>query len=551
MARILGIDIGQDAIRATLLRASFRQLEPMQYFEAALPAPRSTQRPDPFGAFRTPDDGVDDDDDVTAIPEDGIRESARDVMITEAVQDLLARVRPAPDRIIIGMDGRKASLRHVSVPKAAVKRAAEVLPYELESVLPFDVDDAVIDYVISKPGALETTLLACAVPKDEIRETLQTHARWGIEPHAITLGTTVVAELVQLIPDLCAPGLALASSSGEEDATVGGSAGSVLVLETDGERVDVCALERFAATGKKALPQTLVSSARCVSTGPADGAAFFGELRRTLAGFRAQGVAEPTRIWVCGAGSDEDFRHSLESALGLPTSALYLPDATSGQLTVGPAFAVSTALACFGARKQGGINLRRGEFTPKVSSAGLKQHGPLLGISAAAILTTFLFSVYVNWSMVTDDHERLKTELETVTEQAFGTSAKTAARAKELLERGPKLNDPLPRFDAYDLLDAVSQLVPKEISHDTRRFRAELDEDGFRGTFEVEGTVGSIAETDQIVAALEGHECIKEIEKGPTRPGRGGSGISYEIEGKFECPGAPQPEGKKRRRGRN
>ena len=101
MARFLGIDIGDNALRGVLVRSALRKLEVERYVEIPL-----TAAPDSPGR----------------LPE-----------LAEAGRNLLRALASAPDAIVGGVAGEETSLRVLELPAAARKRIAEVLPFELET----------------------------------------------------------------------------------------------------------------------------------------------------------------------------------------------------------------------------------------------------------------------------------------------------------------------------------------------------------------------------------------------------------------------------------
>jgi hypothetical protein len=100
----------------------------------------------------------------------------------------------------------------------------------------------------------------------------------------------------------------------------------------------------------------------------------------------------------------------------------------------------------------------------------------------------------------------------------------------------------LPRFDAYDVLEAISESIPVEIQHDTRRLLIEIDDEGDSGRFEIQGTVGSIAERDRIVDELQGHRCFAEAEKGSISTAAEDR-KDYKVVVKIDCPSGSATRG--------
>jgi hypothetical protein len=277
------------------------------------------------------------------------------------------------------------------------------------------------------------------------------------------------------------------------------------------------------------------------------------DLKRTMISFRASGTEPPSRILLAGElASDPNAPGWLGERLDAELTQVPLPPGPgAGEGGIGR-FARSAALAARLAGRRKRIDLRQGEFTPTATGGIIAQHARLLAVCAAAILLSFMFSTWARWAVLDGEREALAAELERVTEESFGEGTTSATTARQLVEEGPRNRDPLPRFDAYDLLDAISQNIPSEITHNTRRLHIELDEDGHGALFELQGRVASVAERDQIAEQLEEHECIAEdaIEKGRTSPGPNNEGLNYQIESVVRCPGAPEPEENRRSRRR-
>ena len=195
------------------------------------------------------------------------------------------------------------------------------------------------------------------------------------------------------------------------------------------------------------------------------------------------------------------------------------------------------------------LDLRQGEFASTQSLGWVRDHARLVAAAAAAVLLRFAFATYARWSTLSDEREELRAQLGEVTEAVFDVRTDSPSRAKELLEGGASAADPLPRFTAFDALEAISAAVSAEVTHDTRRMTVEVDDVAREGRFEIQGVVASIAERDQIVAALEAHECFQEVDKGPTS-NAGDDKLNYRLEVTIGCPGdAPaEEEGSSRRR---
>ena len=102
----------------------------------------------------------------------------------------------------------------------------------------------------------------------------------------------------------------------------------------------------------------------------------------------------------------------------------------------------------------------------------------------------------------------------------------------------PKTNDPLPRFDAFDALAALSGAInPSITTHEVRRLRIEIADDKRDGRLELQGLLPTLQQRDQVVGDLEKQGCFRDFKLGKTGPAPGGGSdrISYQIEAMVQC----------------
>jgi general secretion pathway protein L len=490
MARLLGIDVGPNALRGVLLRSALRKVEVERYLEIPL---------------------TEGEDSPARAPE-----------LAQAGRNLLAAAGVTPDTIIAAIPGEEASLRSVELPPAARKRIAEVLPFELEALLPFEPSDAAIDFQPMAENGGSTRLMVAAVLRPKVRATIDQLAHAGIEPQELAAGAAALDGLCQLLPELRGPG-------------------PFLLVDLGDRRTDLC----LVANG-------YCVAARTVSIGLADmpGAAedARSELQRTLAGFRGGGADAPQAVYALGSGAvAEGGLAWLADVIELPVSALALPPPGAGGSEANASFGKAAALAARSAQNRRRINLRTGEFAPTQVRGQLLGQVNLAVTCAVVIVVAAMFSLKARQSLLMSEQDALSTELATVTKQVLGTTFTDPALAEAQI-KNPKSNDPLPRFDAFDAVGALSSAIPQEISHEVKRLSVDFADEKAEGTFELQGSLESLGQRDEIVSALQKHPCFKDIELGRTNSAAGGQDrISYQLEAKLECPGevAPKKTGKK------
>ncbi|MGB5812825.1 MAG: hypothetical protein WBG86_19985, partial [Polyangiales bacterium] len=207
-----------------------------------------------------------------------------------------------------------------------------------------------------------------------------------------------------------------------------------------------------------------------------------------------------------------------------------------------PMFARAAALAARATTRKKRLDLRQGEFASKAAAGQIRQNLRLIAICAVAVVLTFGVSLFSRYRVAKAEHEGLVDKLASVSSDLLGEETRSAMHARDLLVGGSGETDPLPRFDAYDVLEAISQSIPAEIQHDTRRLLIEIDDAGNAGRFEIQGTVGSIVERDRVVEELQSHPCFAEAEKGSISAAREDR-KDYKLTVKIDCPeGGATPE---------
>lgn len=488
MPRVLGIDIGSDALRGALVRSTMRRVE----VEKTLSIPLTQ----------------------------AVGSPGRLVELTEGVQALLGAVGAPPDTVIASMPGDRASLRVVTLPASVAKRIAEVVPFEIEALLPFGLDDAVLDYQRVDARGETLRVLVAAVPSEHVRALLAELATVGIDPRELAVGAVALEGLVALVPELA------------DEA-------SVLLVELAEERTELCVLERGHC-----------ASARTISIGtrhlPASLDLLGRELRHSLAAHQAAGGKRPTRALSCGVGAGAPSANAwLAREIQCPVEPVTLPAPIGGGLPPGPASARAVALGALAALGSRRINLRQGAFAPARGAARLAEHARLLAICVAIVAMAATFALKSEQALLADERRALRSELAALTKEAFGKTTTDPVEA-EAWVTSRKVDDPLPRFDAFDAFAAISSAVAPEIEHELRRLRVDLADEKREGTLELQGTLSSIEERDAIIRALTEHACFGEIEPGRVTPAGGKDRINYQIEAVVRCPGEAPPEGKKR-----
>jgi general secretion pathway protein L len=476
----LGIDIGSTSVKAALVRSTYRKVALVRVTtaEVAEGAPAA----------------------------DAVRAAVLRVMEGE---------RQLPDSNAVAIDGSRAAIHRLLLPAAAQKQLLDVLTYELEAQIPFDIEGAVFDWRLLEKATDDGQLpiVAAVARVDDVRARIDlVREALSQEPERVGVGAFSLAALVPHLPPM---------ADGETVAVVdlGAKASEVLVLE-GGEPV----FARTLSTGTEGLPATAERLAR--------------ELRVSFAAHRAQGGAAPARVFLCGGGAfvsgAEGF---LSGSLDVPVQVLPEPqiDATAlspESMRELPKYAKAVALALSLAGRGAGMNLRRGPLSFERGFAWVRERIPVLAGLAAVILVSFVFSAWARLHGVHKEREALQDALGQVTKEVLGTEATTAQDAQDLLAKETALSDedPMPHADGFDVMVKLSQAVPSSMKHDVD----ELDLQ--KSHVSVRGIVGSVSDAQGIAATLGEDRCLADVKIKSTTQAIGTDRQKYVMEMDLRCP---------------
>lgn len=460
MAIVLGLDIDPHTVRAVVLKTTLRNSQITHYLSA----------------------------DVGEGPPEERLERVRGALAL-----VLNRVGQPPDRVITELSGDEVSVRSTSLPTKAIKKLNELLPFELEGKVPFDIAESVIDHQPIETTAVEVKMLASVVPRRCIETHLREMRLLGVEPREVAIGAVALDGLVALIPDLQTPG-------------------PHCLIDVHPEGTDVCILRN----GTCHFARTISLGIHDIDQGRQE--RLGRELRQTLAAWRMEGGPPPDRFYVCGAMAVREGADSwLGQLVGAPVEKLALPPAPGTDDAGRPAFARAAALAGRVLTRGKHLDARQGDFAATRAANAVRQHLPLLMACGTSVLLAFLFSSYARYSVLDERHAQLEDELGRVTEAYFGAEARNPDQALRLLAGGARGADPMPQFDAYAALSEISASIPDTVTHDVRQLQIDLGDGEETGRFSIRGAVNSVSDTDTIMRALESHRLVRQEGSTETR----------------------------------
>lgn len=496
MARYVGIDIGATQVKVAVVRGSGRKwaLETCFAFD------------------RLPSD-------VAVVSALGAAVTTAAPTLEEAIREAAKAATEGGDPVAVSFDGARTFVRGLDLPAAVRRRVGEVIPFELEALLPFDLDDAVFDHRVraGAPFDKPVPVLVAAARVEDVRERIDLVARAiGRQPDHVGPGAFPFADLA----------LALAPfKQGGVRAIVDLGADQAELLFVDGAEP---IFARTLSRGVVGMPATAGHLAR--------------EIRQTIAAFRTTTGLEPQELYLTGGGAYVvDLPRWLSGELQLPVEILPLggveglaPEKRDGAHRY--ARAVGLAIGC--APRARGLDLRRGPLAYERGYGFLREKVPLLLGLGATILVAFFFATWARARNVASDRKALEAVLADSTKDVLGESTTDLDRVAELLQKGPGSadDDPLPRADAMDVLVQVSELIPTvKMKHDIEKLEvARQTGGGFKVT--LQGIAPTVADVNTIESVLKMYRCFNNASIPRKTKAISSDAQKYTFEAELRCP---------------
>jgi Tfp pilus assembly PilM family ATPase len=354
MALILGIDIGNHSVRGALVRTSMRAFEVERYVEVP----------------------------VAALSAGGAQRS----LLADAVRQLVQELPSPPDSVMACLDGMRGSLRVITIPVAAKKRAAEVLPFELESLLPFPIEEALIDFQEQGLREGQLALMTAATPETAVGDAMQLWDEAGVTPRELCVGALALEGALSFLvqpPDEV-----------------------WLMVHVDGEQSDAC----FVQNGKVELCRTFDEGSASLRAGSR---AVHMALHQTVMKYRAEGGPQLRRLIVMGeAALDGRLVASMGEALNVAAEAFAPPASKQGQGMVSPVFGKALALAGRALRRGKRIDLRKGKYALPRGVNQLRGYALLAALCTLALVSSYTFSVWAQYRVLSAERDTLSAKLE-------------------------------------------------------------------------------------------------------------------------------------------
>jgi type IV pilus assembly protein PilM len=233
-------------------------------------------------------------------------------IVSETLQSLMAGAHLKPKRLVTSVGGRDVMVKKIQMDRMKEADAREVIRWEAEQYVPFDMENVQLDFQILDPldDGLQMNVLLVAAKRDVVDQKVSLLRDAGLSPAVIDVDSFALHNAFEFNYPDAMTGVVVLVNAGHEISTVN-------VLQ-DGNLV----LTRDVPFGSRRLREDLrrmhgltVEEADAVLQGRSARAGEFEELlrqgaedlavgvERAVAFLGSDGISPPSRIYVSGGGA--------------------------------------------------------------------------------------------------------------------------------------------------------------------------------------------------------------------------------------------------------
>lgn len=446
---VLGLDLGSQTLKAVELRQTLRGLEPVQF--------RLHPRTDP------------------------------DLPLEEEIRRFVAEHDLPTEQVVVALPADRLSIRRLVFPFRDGKRITAAVPFEIEGLVPFELEDVIVDWEVVGEHDGQASVATSIAQRGDVAEYLEGYSAADCEPRILEAEGLVLANLAsvfdlegsRLLVDfghthtrftLLCDGKAVTTRS----IRVGGLALTEAIAKDRGLGMD----EAERVKCEEGVFDIGFGSASQTALGLLDRVA--REAMRMIEGLEpVQGPATPavSSIVLFGGGSRlARIDEYLAERTGVPTARLALPaDPEQAGLAAGGdplLFAPALALALRGtANATTRVNFRQDEFAYRTNFGAFfgPDMRPTLILGAIA-LVLFAVSVFTGISLQSSRAGRLEESAAALYTEAFPNESAPAnpmAAMRTALDSAHERADFLGVYSgnrsALNLLAEISSRVPPDL----------------------------------------------------------------------------------------
>lgn len=434
--------------------------------------------------------------------------------LSKALQVVAEEMDISDSTCIASIPADKVYYRNVQTPFKDPKKIRQILPFELETMLPRAIDDLVIDFHLIKRKDQDDNdradIIAVSAEKPVLKSYLETFSSRKIDPEIVSVGSYTTALCVSRLADIPEKWIFLD------------------IEETH------CTLYLFISD-QIHLTRTFPISFKNTPT-----PALTYQVRHTISAFENFfGMDfEPEKLYISGYNPDDiDIDNAVSEALDLPVVRTDIITESGSQLTPNPErpwdkARMSTAFSLAYAGYEGidGLNLRKGPFSVRKYWA---EHRSSL-ITSGILLFLVLFLAFLNVYFETNTLKQRVNDLDTQMNRIFQTTfpevtkivdpvrqMQAAIEEKKQTALFPGENKQYVR--TIDILQTISDHIPQNLK--VKLERMVISE----GVVQITGNTDTFNAVDEMKNQLTRAKLFRKVTISSANIERDGTGVQFKL----------------------
>lgn len=449
----------------------------------------------------------------------------------------------AYDTCVMAVPGLKASFRVLDMPFGSVKKIDQTMEFELETLIPFELEEVLFDYTILASTPQSSKVLAAYLKEQEFKKFIEEMQASGADPRYLGVDTVDLSNLTLLgvLPPMGQYAL----------LDMGHSKSNLVILE--GNKIKSV---RCFSWGGHHLTQAIAKAAgisydqaeslkhnKAQITDHAEDAinravsesfeVLMQQIKQTLFAFHEAGEPSLEALYLCGGGSrlqgvEAFFSRRLNINVSLldvlDESYTDLMDRESARPIVPTALAL--AMRAVYPNKGARINFRRGDYAYKRDIEQIGGSIKKIGVMAASVVALGIVYFIVSYMTLSSQVDKMnKNVTKLVSTSVTGLpkgGVKSASSALSLLNsKIGELSDKLKKIQgegdlsSLQILKMISASLPPRDQLTVDIEDLNISPDRVR----MEGRTISYEGVDKVKSAMEKNKEFKNVQTGNVRKG--------------------------------
>jgi len=427
--------------------------------------------------------------------------------LTADLRTLVATHELRWDEVVSALPGDVVTHRILTLPFHDRKRLDQTVPFELETQLPFELDDAIVDYQVLGREGDAAIVLAAFAPKAAVREHLAALAAAGMDPRAVDLAPLAAVNVLRLAD--------------------GARSGHAALVALDHDRATIAVLADGRLCGLRALSR---------------GAGTNGDLELVTRDVRWSLLAltgdalDALALWIAGDAVDRpEVAAALTRALGVTPQEVASVPVNEVPITLRreqAAFAAPLGLALRDGADALQVDFRRAEFAYHREREAMWHALGGVAVLAAIALVLMLTSFILEGRRLAARHDAVRAEIRRILTTALpnvhtivNEKAQLAAEIATLEKQRQQYGGLAPSAArAIDLLKAVTLSVPADAELEIEELALDGD------TLRLRGSTRTYEAVDTVKRGLAARPEFRDAQAKDVRASVDGQRVDFKLQ---------------------